>query len=330
MPSSLFDTYMSGISGAGQQIGPNTKTAGATWLGSPEYQQGLANFYAWRRANPHLSDAQNPYYDAISEGGSARAQYMARINATPQETKWIEQAFRPTYGYVTGGSQAAGGLLRQGYEDAFRARTAGFAGQQAEQQRAYGAQVAGQGLSQDVAQRMIAENRIGGLQNLAASRAQYAGELNTGLAQLAKGTGTELAGLSSQEAALMANYQAALKGAQATNRASSSGSVAQGIGTAIGAAVGLSDPRLKKNVEFVGMLHVRGRQIPVFDYNYTLAELPGRYRGVMAPDVEFLGVVSVSPAGWKQVDYMALWELTGFSFMRLDKPKSKKREKVGV
>ena len=333
--ASLFDTYMSSVSQAGQQIGPNTKTAAQTWLGSPEYQQGLSNFYAWRKANPGVADQLNPYYDSISEGGSARAAYMARVGATPQETKFIESGFRPAYQFITGGSQAAGGLLRQGYEDAYRARAAGFAGQQAEEGRTLGAQVSSQGLSPDAAMRLMAENRYSRLGQLAASRSQYATDLNTGLAELSKGTGTELAGLSSQEAAVMANYQAALKGAKAAKQGATDAGIASITGATLGATGTVlggifSDPRLKKNIDFHGMLHVRGREVPVYDFNYVWDTLPGRYRGVMAPDVEWLGVVTVSPSGWKTVDYVKLHDLTGFSFTRLDKKKIGQEMPVGV
>ena len=80
-----------------------------------------------------------------------------------------------------------------------------------------------------------------------------------------------------------------------------------------------SDPRLKKNISFEGMLEVyeTKEKIPVFSYHYKHPELPDRYLGVMAPDVKHLGVVSKSPSGYFQVDYKKLEKLTGFRFRKL-------------
>lgn len=108
------------------------------------------------------------------------------------------------------------------------------------------------------------------------------------------------------------------------------GSKGGGLGDVLGAVGGIasifSDPRLKKNAVVVGTL---SRGIPIYQYEYTDPSLPGLYEGVMAPDVEHLGVVSVSPAGYKMVDYEKLRRLTGFEFKKISDQAPKKRSKRG-
>lgn len=114
-------------------------------------------------------------------------------------------------------------------------------------------------------------------------------------------------------------YMDVLKGVQHT----SSGGAGAGLGSIVSlAALAFSDPRLKKNVVRHGVISARkatgGRDIPIYTYEYRSKKLPGRYIGVMAPDVEHMGVVSTSPVGYQMVDYVNLRELTGFEFKRLD------------
>lgn len=236
MAASLFDTYMSGLAN-GPSGAITHDNAWAAYTGSPQYQQYQQLYHQWRQQNPGHPDSANPYADYLHRGGQAFSKYLLEQGAVPGQTAFIARGFQPAYGFVKGGSAAAGGLMRQGYEDAFRARAAGFAGQQAEQQRLYGAQIAGQGLSPDVAMRLAAENRVNGVQQLAGARADYSSGLNTGLAELAKGTGTELAGLSAQEAAALANYNAALKGAKSAQNAAGAAGLIQGGATLAAALI---------------------------------------------------------------------------------------------
>jgi hypothetical protein len=126
----------------------------------------------------------------------------------------ITSGFAQSQRYITQGSGQAKDLLRQAYENAFAARVAGAAGAIGGSQRAYGAQVAGQGLSPDVAQRMLAERRAGYMQDLEGARGELSSNLGQNLAELQKGTGTELAGLNRDMTAALANYRASVYGSQ--------------------------------------------------------------------------------------------------------------------
>ncbi len=87
-----------------------------------------------------------------------------------------------------------------------------------------------------------------------------------------------------------------------------------------GMAAIASDPRLKKDVEFEGMVHTHaGDAIPTYSFGYKDPNLPGRYLGVMSTDVKKLpGVVRRAKSGYDTVDYLRLYELTGFQFKKLE------------
>lgn len=86
-----------------------------------------------------------------------------------------------------------------------------------------------------------------------------------------------------------------------------------------GMMAAMSDPRLKKNIEFEGMIHTKdGKSIPTYTFEYKDPNLPGRYHGVMSTDVKMLkGVVKREKTGYDSVDYLKLYDLTGFTFKKL-------------
>lgn len=97
-----------------------------------------------------------------------------------------------------------------------------------------------------------------------------------------------------------------ISGAGATREAKSSSKEKPGLGGFIGqAASGMaaSDRRLKKNIEKVGE-YSDGLNIYDFEYTYK----PGKYRGVMADEVEKLRPWALGPEfdGFKTVDYSKL------------------------
>ena len=81
-----------------------------------------------------------------------------------------------------------------------------------------------------------------------------------------------------------------------------------------------SDPRLKKEIEFEGMAYTHGGvAFPTYSFEYKDPNLPGRYLGVMSTDVKQLpGVVTRAKSGFDTVDYLRLYELTGFQFKKLE------------
>lgn len=86
------------------------------------------------------------------------------------------------------------------------------------------------------------------------------------------------------------------------------GGMAGGIGSVVGGiASAFSDRRVKKNVEHVGV--EGGHNVYEFEYKGALAkQLPGRYRGVMADEVQLKTPEAVSQDRWgrKKVDYTFL------------------------
>lgn len=269
-------------------------------------------------------------------GASQGAQYGPTGKRESGSGNWVREGYAPSFQYIKEGSEAAAGLLRRGREEQFRSRAAGFAGAQSEMERGYGGQIASQGLSPDVAARMLLEQRTGGIQHLAEARGDAAYGLNTDLAGLAKGTSTEFAGLNRDQFSTLVNYLMAKKGLKAGKDAGwmniagsligAGGQVAAAAMPAAGMAP--SDPRLKKNAIVVGVVKLVDGAIPVYEYEYKDPQIPGIYRGVMAPDVEHLGVVGVSKSGFKYVDYMKLEDLTGITFRKVGEVPNRRRRRA--
>lgn len=133
------------------------------------------------------------------------------INSPSEST--ITGGFNRSQRYITQGTARATDSLRQAYEQAFAARVAGTAGAINSARNGYSAQIGGQGLSPDVAQRMLAERRASYMQDLEQARGDYSASLQQSQAELQKNTGTELAGLNRDMTAALANMQSAKYGA---------------------------------------------------------------------------------------------------------------------
>jgi hypothetical protein len=183
-------------------------------------------------------DTQGALYKPHGPGASAD-----EIARNPQGQRrsgtgmFVKEGFAPSFTALAEGSEAAGALLRQGFEERTRARAAGFAGAQDELERGFGSQIASQGLSPDVASRMLLEQRAGGLQGLAAGRGEDAFGLAMEQAALAKGTASEFAGLNRDQFAQIVNYLMANKSLKANKQAALISGVSQGIGAAAGAGM---------------------------------------------------------------------------------------------
>lgn len=323
-----FDDYLTGVQGqlnpqasSGNPFGSieqalahyNQNVAGSSGIGNT--WGGDAEGGAGSSASASINDPGFiSWYNNVSKGASGPSY------SGPKGTSFIGQGMKPAYGFVTGGSGAAAGLLRQGYEDAFRARAAGYAGEQGELERAAGAAASSQGLNPEVARRMLSEQKARGLQGLAGARGELSLGLNTDLASLAKGTGTELAGLKLAELTNVADYSAASKGAKAAKSAGVIGGIGSAIGGLAGAAVFGSERWLKENVIKVGEFQVGGRAIGIYEYDYIKSQnLEGRYRGFMVEELEPVApqFVAKGKTGIRYVDYDHVYHDTGFVFGRV-------------
>lgn len=234
--ASPFEDFMASVSTSGQPNVPSIDTAYSQWLGTPQYK---AAQYQSQQAS--MGESQSPWSAKINDlsiHGQAFSKYYAGLgNKYPAGTEWLQNLYQPAFNQVAQGTFSAGALARQAYEDLFRARAAGYQGQMNTLQSSYGAQVAGQGLSQDVAQRMLAE-RSGQLRaDLAGAQGEASAQLSQNLGELAKGTASEFAGLTTNQANLIANYLAAQMGANAVKSAAPS-TGATLLGSTIGGALG--------------------------------------------------------------------------------------------
>jgi hypothetical protein len=159
----------------------------------------------------------------------------------------FEQALGQAAGYVGQGSQRAADYLTRGYEDAFRMKNEAISGGMNERRRRLGAEVGAQGLSPEMLRRQLfvldAEDRA----QLGELFAESGMGLNTDLAELAKGTGTELAGMKQDELSLLLEMAFGAKARKAARKSKSglggilgtvAGSFLGPVGAAAGGALG--------------------------------------------------------------------------------------------
>lgn len=147
-------------------------------------------------------------------------------------------------GYVTTGTGEARQSLMEGFRRAYAQRAAGVAGAYGQQADQLGSELLGQGLSADIARRMMAGQRGAALQQLGEAQGAGAADYYSALAQLQKGTAGELAAISQAEteqylapqiARLSGEY--AMKAGKAQGRGSLLGGLLGGIGSVVGGAL---------------------------------------------------------------------------------------------
>lgn len=114
--------------------------------------------------------------------------------------QFLQQLFGQAGEFVTAGSRGAEGLLRDAYDKLFTTRAEGIVGGQRQFERGLGALSASQGYSPEMTGLLSESARAESIRGLGEARAQGESELDMLLAELLKGTGTELAGLSIAEA----------------------------------------------------------------------------------------------------------------------------------
>lgn len=107
-------------------------------------------------------------------------------------------SYQDLFGTVLSGSREAATQLREGLQRSFEARREGIAGSFQGYERDILNQAQSSGLNETVARRILAEQEQAPRAAISQARAETEGQLGMGLSELAKGTGTELAGLGFQ------------------------------------------------------------------------------------------------------------------------------------
>lgn len=146
----------------------------------------------------------------------------------------------------------------------------------------------------DASQRGIAADTNSGLAELNAQLAQIGSNLKIS-------EGQDIAGAYGNLANLDQNYQQLLLQLGLNTEYGEQGGMG---GLASGILGSISDRRLKKNIVPVGIAN----GVPVYEFDYVDSEArPGRYRGVMADEVEHIpGAVLTNKRGFKFVNYTKL------------------------
>lgn len=140
----------------------------------------------------------------------------------------LKGSFPRTAGYLLQGAQGAQGETIKSFEEQYRHKAQGIAAGQNEYANRLGGETASQGLSPDIARRMIAGSNASSQAAIGSAFGDAQAGLHAELAQLLQGTGVELANLNrDQYNSIMQAYLA--------KKSRGKGS---GLGTAIGTAVG--------------------------------------------------------------------------------------------
>jgi len=135
-------------------------------------------------------------------GGMFSKSMLAKLKASDsigKLSKFAQTQAGLQRGYVTDATAEATQSLMQGYRQAYAQRAAGIAGSYGLQADQLGSEMLGQGLSADIARRMMAGQRGASLQQMGEAQGGLASEMYDNLARLQKGTGGELAAIGQAE-----------------------------------------------------------------------------------------------------------------------------------
>lgn len=136
------------------------------------------------------------------------------------------------------GSQGAQDALMKAYRSQYQQRAEGIAGAQSEMADRLGAQSSAQGISPDLIQRMLLGSSADTQRQLGAAKGESEMDFGTALAELLKGTGTELAGLKQNEIATLIQAYVASKARSAGQKAAFTGAVGNVAGLGGAALLG--------------------------------------------------------------------------------------------
>ena len=172
---------------------------------------------------------QKAQTDALLASYSKPQTGFGGFSYTPTSTnvlpKQLGMGYGQAAGYILGGSQGAQEQLRQQYESMLRSRTGGAAVGYGNLMQRGGNSLASQGVSPQLSGLLLGGQRSDILGKMAAGIGGDEATYHSQLADLMKGTGTELAGLKTNEIGSTLNY---LVG-QASAKAASSGSGMQDL-----------------------------------------------------------------------------------------------------
>jgi len=196
---------------------------------------------AWEGEQPY-ADEWRKLEKAKKENEALIASYKNPVTGyggfsyTPTSQGVLPKGLGAGYGqaasYILGGSQGAQEQLRQQYEAMLRSRTGGAGLAYGNTMQRGGNALAGQGLSPVLTQLLLGGQRSQLIGQMGAATGGAEADYHGALAELAKGTGTELAGLKQNEIGSSLNY---LVGKQAID-ASKPDAMTQLLGIATGAA----------------------------------------------------------------------------------------------
>lgn len=158
------------------------------------------------------------------------------------------QPFSAAAGYIGQSSQQAAEALRRASEQSFAARAEGIAGARSEDRRRLGFEAGASGYSPELLRRMNFGLDADAQAQIGAARGESMAGFEEALAELTKGTGTELASLKANELGMLMQAYLAAKGRQAARKAGKNNLLGGIVGALGGVAGGfLGNPGLFAN-----------------------------------------------------------------------------------
>jgi hypothetical protein len=175
-------------------------------FGSGDSESGLQSqsyqYTALQEQKKAIEDMLNSYKNpAAGFGGFGYSTTSGNIFP-----KQLGQGYQQAAGFILGGSQGAQEQLRQQYESMLRARTGGAALAYGNAMQQGGGSLAGQGVSPQLARLLLGGQRSSLLGQMSQGIGQDESAYHSALAELMKGTGTELAGLKQNEVGSALDY----------------------------------------------------------------------------------------------------------------------------
>ena len=263
------------------------------------FEGGNGDFQQWKDLEDKKKALDAQLAQASAPAGSLGG-YKYNTTAGSLLPNNLASGYGEASGFIARGSQNADEELRKQYESMLRARSGGIGMAYGNAMQRTGSSLAGQGVSPMLSSTLMGGQRANMLGQMAQGMGGDEANYHSHLAQLMKGTGTELAGLKTQELGSTLNYLVGKAGADAagkTDPLADLGGLLGGIGS-LGSL--FSDRRLKRDIVRMGSL----RGVPVYEFSYI--GMGGRFRGVMAQDVEHLGVTHRDASGYLKVNYAKL------------------------
>ncbi len=221
MATSPFESYLGTLNNtaAGGASNTSSQTVSTPFIFGASGDPGSDNY------DPRL-DPNSPSYG----GGGVNMQSKKGKKGIPQQ---IDEGFADASNVARAGTQGAGQLLQQAYQDLFTHRANSIVGASRESANRLSADATATGMSANLARKQLLEKHADTVGMLGDAMGDAKFQQGMDLASLLKGSATEQAGLITGKVGQQIDYEAARRGAAATASAGKMSALAGFAGGAL-------------------------------------------------------------------------------------------------